>query len=173
MGFERINASQPPYPPYPPYPPQHQHEWTEGTPIPKPIVVLFYPGTSYTATHLRCYEIASLVDVASATDWDRCVAPGCPFPDGWAADRKIRVSWSDNGAGGQFGTLDNNGNFVPLDPILNAEQITHYRAPWDRPGIVHITLEVDDAGLYYNDEPSVVNDPNNGNVTVWEFWITP
>jgi len=170
IGIERTNASQPPYPPYPPV---HQHQWTEGAPIPKPIVVLFHPGTSSTVTHLRCYEIASLADIASATDWDRCVAPGCPFPDGWAADRKIRVSWSDNGAGGQFGTLDNNGNFVPLDPILNTEQITHYRAPWDRPGIVHITLEVDDVGLYYNDEPSVVNDPDNGNVTVWEFWITP
>jgi hypothetical protein len=141
--------------------------------IPKPIVVLFYPGTSYTVTHLRCYEIASLVDVTSATDWDRCIAPGCPFPDGWAADRKVRVRRSDNGAGGQFRTLDSNGNFVPLDPVLNAEQITHYRASWDRPGIVHITLEVDDAGLYYNDEPSVVNDPDNGNVTVWEFEIDP
>ncbi|MFA0782733.1 hypothetical protein [Fervidibacter sacchari] len=171
IGFERTNASQPPYPPYPPYPPQHQHNWTEGAPIPKPIVVLFYPGTSYTATHLRCYEIASLADVASATDWDQCVAPGCPFPNGWAADRKVKVRWSDNGAGGQFGTLDSNGNFVPLDPVLNAEQITHYRASWDRPGIVHITLEVDDAGLYYDDEP-VVNDPDSGNVTVWEFWIT-
>lgn len=38
---------------------------------------------------------------------------------------------------------------------------------------MHITLEVDDAGLYYNDEPSVVNDADNGNVTVWEFEIDP
>jgi len=171
-GFKKVVVnSQPPYPPYPPI--QHKHSWTAGSPIPKPIVMLLYPGTSYTVTHLRCYEIASLADVASATDWDRCVAPGCPFPNGWAADLKIRVSWSDNGAGGQFGTLDEDGNFVPLDPVINAQQITHYRASPNNPGIVHITLEVNDAGLYYNDEPSVVNDADNGNVTVWEFWITP
>ncbi|MCS7263195.1 MAG: hypothetical protein NZ805_00005, partial [Armatimonadetes bacterium] len=170
-GIKRAEGSQPPY--YPPYPPpqQHNHSWTAGAPIPKPIVILFRPGTTYTATHLRCYEIAWLADVASATDWDRCIAPGCPFPNGWAADLKVRVRWSDNGAGGQFGTLDSNGNFVPLDPVFHAQQITHYRAPWNKPGIVHITLEVNDVGIYFNDEPSVVNDSDNGNVTVWEFWI--
>lgn len=173
-NISKIEGSQPPY--YPPYPPpqQHQHNWTAGAPIPKPIVMLFYPGTTYTATHLRCYEIAWLANVASATDWDQCTASGCPFPNGWAADQIVRVRWSDNGAGGQFGTLDSNGNFVPLDPELNAEQITHYRAPWDNPGIVHITLEVEDAGIYYKDtDEPVSNDADNGNVTVWEFWITP
>ncbi len=170
-GLREGEGLQPPY--YPPYPPpQHQHVWRAGSPIPKPIVMLFYPGSSYTLTHLRCYEIAFLADIASATDWDQCIAPRCPYPGGWAADRKVRVMWSGNGAGGQLGTLNSNGNFIPLDPIVNAQQITHYRAPWDRPGIVHITLVVDDEGLYY-DDPPVSNDSDNGNVTVWEFWVTP
>lgn len=151
---------QPPY--YPPYPTQqHQHDWRAGSPIPKPIVMLFYPGSSYTLTYLRCYEIALLADIASATDWDQCIALRCPYPGVWVADRKVKVMWSDNGAGGQFGTL--NSNSIPF---------IHYRAPWDRPGIVHITLVVDDEELYY-DDPPVSNDSDNGNVTVWEFWVTP
>ncbi len=154
------------------YPPsQHEHKWTAGAPIPKPIVILTYPSTTYQIRYLRCYEIACLFDIASATDWDQCTAPGCPFPNGWAADGKVRVRWSDNGAGGLFGTLDSNGNFIPLDPVADAQQITHYMGL--QPGIVHITLEVEDMGLYYNDDGPVSNDADNGNVTVWEFWITP
>lgn len=151
---------------------QHQHNWTAGLPIPKPIIMLFYPNTTSALTYLRCYEIATLADIASDTDWDKCTAPGCPYPDGRAADEKVRKKWSDNGANGQFGTIDNYGNFVPLDPVANAQQITHYRAAWNNPGIVHITLVMDDLGLYYDDEP-VSNDATNGNVTVWEFWVTP
>jgi len=151
---------------------QYHHQWTAGLPIPQPIVTLTIPNTGYTTQYLRCFEIATLADIASAPDWDRCINPGCPFPDGWNAEGKVRISWSDNGAGGTFGTLDSFGNFVPLDPIADAQRITHYRASPNNPGVVHITLVVDDEGLLY-DDPPVSNDPSNGNFTVWEFWITP
>ncbi len=105
VGFEPANAQSGG---------QHQHHWTACLPVPQPIVILSIPNTGYTMEYLRCFEVASLTDIASSPDWDRCIYPGCPFPDGWAAERKVRIRWSDNGAGGTFGTLDALVNFVPL-----------------------------------------------------------
>jgi hypothetical protein len=49
---------------------QHHHQWTAGLPIPQPIVTLTIPNTGYTTQYLRCFEIATLADIASAPDWD-------------------------------------------------------------------------------------------------------
>jgi hypothetical protein len=114
-------------------------------------------------------------------DWDLCTNPGCSFSfgGGWANDWVYLVSWSDNGAGGQFGYLDAQGNFVPSG---NINEITHYKASDTQSGVVHITLTVDDFAIaedpatgewieIFNDTPTT-NPATVGNLTVWEFTIS-
>src|SRR5205823_6044064 len=51
---------------------------------------------------------------------------GCPFPFGIAENTVQITAWSDNGAGGTFGYLDANGQFVATsDPT----QVTAYLCP--------------------------------------------
>lgn len=117
---------------------------------------------------------------------DKCINFGCSFPNGEAYDGIKLLGWTDDGAGGQFGYLDAQGNFVPKNG-WETDAITHYKASEtpndDVPGVVHITLLVDDEAkaidpatgqeiTLYNDQMTR-NPDDNGNLTVWDFTITP
>jgi hypothetical protein len=106
-------------------------------------------------------------DLGPAADMDECTNydSSCPY-NNWAADSGPLLSWSDGNKGGQFGYVDTNGNFVESNTA-----ISHYKASDTYKGVVHITLTVEDGGLYYNDS-AVTNFQNVGNLTVWEFTIS-
>ncbi len=156
-------------------PPPHTHNWTVGTPLEQPYIW-------FEKEYLRRGDVTALY-VASIMDWDLCTNPGCSFGfgSGWAEDWVYLVSWSDNGAGGQFGYLDAQGNFEPR-PGTAVNEITHYKASDTQSGVVHITLTVDDFAItqdpitgewieIFNDT-STTNPMTVGNLTVWEFTIS-
>lgn len=89
--------------------------------------------------YVRCGEVISL-GVGSHVDWDRCTvtSPPCSFPNNEAGNTTTIVGWDDGGAGGTFGHLDANNQFVAGAPI------THYQASPTNPGVVHLRAQLDD-----------------------------
>lgn len=106
-------------------------------------------------------------------DYDTCTGQ-----DGWCsfwynqAENGIRfVSWSDNGAGGQFGYMEN-GVFVPSNDV---NRISHYKTP-ATPGQVTLSLTVDDIPQAIdpatNQLIATADDPQktgNKEITVWKI----
>ena len=102
-------------------------------------------------------------------------------PDDVYIDICGAIQWSDNGAGGEFGYFDSQGNWV----AHNGPLTTHYRtAYWNEsegryvpiePKVVRISVCVDDDfdGYLADDPPQWSSPENDGYFTVWEFWITP
>jgi hypothetical protein len=96
-------------------------------------------------------------------------------------DTSGAIQWSDNGAGGEFGYFDSQGNWV----AHNGPFTTHYRtAYWDKskggyvpiePKVVRISVCVDDDfdGYLADDPPQWSSPENDGYFTVWEFEIDP
>ena len=102
-------------------------------------------------------------------------------PDDVYIDICGAIQWSDNGAGGEFGYFDSQGNWV----AHNGPFTTHYRtAYWDKskgryvpiePKVVRISVCVDDDfdGYLADDPPQWSSPENDGYFTVWEFEIDP
>lgn len=118
--------------------------------------------------------------IVSAPDIDTCTVywPPCSFPDNIAFNGLKIVEWSDSGAGGTFGRLDDNGQFVAeTDPT----KVSHYKPPEGFTGHIGIVVEVDDIPRATDpatnqevatyDDPPVTSDPTY--FTVWEFEIDP
>lgn len=134
----------------------HQHDWEAVDDLPEGS---FSPENMAPAPG----DVISLNPDAQ-DETDHCIDPSpapCPFPD-YIAPNPVEVTgWSDEGAGGQFGYLDNLGQFVPAaDPAL----ITHYRTP-PAEGTVTVRMTTDDipwatelttgrAVPTYNDQPT-------------------
>ncbi len=151
----------------------HQHQWTAGG----------APGGLLSVTHiggqpvseafpaLPC-EVLELRPI-SAGDSDTCIAPGCPFPSGSAADQNARLAhYRDMGAPGHFGMIVN-GHFVnqeTFNPALQdlvAGGVLYYRVSREQPSgtTVQIAAEWDDSGFIvdpatgqqvtaFNDDPN-------------------
>jgi hypothetical protein len=141
----------------------HQHTWGIGWPLTIPLI-------SFETEYLRCGEVTRIyIDLGPAADMDECTNYSSPCPlDNYEYEAQYPVSWSDGGAGGQFGYVNASGAFVPSN---NPNEISHYKASDTQTRTVHITLTVDDAGLLY-DDPWMTNPAYNGNLTVWEFTIS-
>jgi hypothetical protein len=153
---------------------QHTHDWIAGSPITQPYFEI-------EKKYLHRGEVTALY-IDAITDYDTCLNPGCSFSNGIAQDTVILLGWTDNGAGGQFGYLDTNGNFVPR-PGWETNVISHYKASETQTNPVHITLVVDDAAsaidpatgqpiTLYN-EQKVINPDTVGNLTAYDFTVTP
>ncbi len=150
VSLTLVGSYQPPY--YPPYPPPpHSHSWAEGSPIPKPRVMV-------TPQYVRRGGVVQVGLVISASDNDTCTVywPPCSFLSNTAINR-LKVKWLDD-AGRTFGRLDANGQFVPeSDPA----RVTHYKPPEGFTGHVSIKVEVDDI-------PSAIDPATGQEVATWD-----
>ena len=100
--------------------PPHEHDWQAlGEEISAPYIWLTNDQGN-TIEYLRCGEVARL-NVASIIDMDQCKNYDgfCEY-NNWEMDIVELKEWSDNNAGGKFGYLDGNGNFVE-----SGTQISH------------------------------------------------
>jgi hypothetical protein len=146
----------------------HTHAWKVDPALPKPTVFV----------ENRYPRIASVIPVGAGymADGDTCDAAGCPYGNpGWVSNGVRVLEWSDQGAGGAFGKLDE-GQFVTCPP----EQVSHYRCP-DTPSVVSLTVRVDDVPEYTDttteppttfataDDPARTSDPFA--LTVWDVTI--
>lgn len=101
---------------YPQYPSEHEHIWDAGS-FPDPPLII-------EKEDVRCGEVIE-IGVGSCIDFDTCIVtePACSFPNNEAENAVDVIDWDDGGAGGAFGHIDEDGNFVEGEPI------THYCAP--------------------------------------------
>ncbi len=122
-------------------------------------------------------------------DYDQCTTynPPCPYSNSnnQVADNVRRVRWDDGGAGGAFGTLDVNGEFVPL-ANEDVDHIDRYKAHDTNARTVHLALLAEDEGREVVDAdgtvsrlvkeispPNYASNPSPvGDITVWEFTIS-
>ncbi|MBC7329987.1 hypothetical protein H5T88_06465 [bacterium] len=123
-------------------------------------------------------------------DDDKCIItnPPCSFPNGIAKNAMEVRNGSDGGAGGQFGELNENGQFVPWSDwrstrLINDYTYIYYKCPENFTGIISLTFQFDDIPeandpdkperlnpIQTFDDKEVWSDPVK--LTVWDFTIT-
>jgi hypothetical protein len=88
------------------------------------------------------------------------------------------VAWSDNGAGGQFGKIGQDGAFHKYPEECSAPEVSRYKTPTD-PQVVSLQVTMDDQPWDWEpgsgqlvqtaDDPQQVSPPTK--ITVWDFTI--
>jgi len=165
---------------------KHIHKWKEEHNITPPIITI---DKEYVRASNEEKDRIVKITIPKKEDEDKCVVtnPPCSFPNGIAKNVLKVIDGSDNGAGGKFGELDENGNFVPWDSWKEIElrddyTYIYYRCP-DKPGVISLTFKFDDIPKAndpekpqrlnpidtFDDNPAT-SDPVK--LTVWDFTIT-
>jgi len=164
---------------------KHIHKWKEEHNITPPIITI---DKEYVRASNEEKDRIVKITIPKKEDKDKCVVtnPPCSFPNGIAKNVLKVIDGSDNGAGGKFGELDGNGNFVPWDSWKEIElrddyTYIYYRCP-DKPGVISLTFKFDDIPKAndpekpqrlnpidtFDDNPAT-SDPVK--LTVWDFTI--
>jgi len=161
----------------------HTHNWSIEPPLPRPVLEVSreISGEQIPSQYVRACDILRLQvkvgnqRIEEARDEDTCRNPNCSFPQGKATNRIKIIQWSDGGAGGRFGRLQN-GQFVE---VSDPNQVTHYKAPFT-PQVVRLSVTIDDetqtedpcsqTNVQTGDDPQQSSDPVA--VTVWDFILS-
>jgi len=166
---------------------EHAHKWEE-------VHNMTPPTISLDREYVRATDKNKIIKItiAKKEDEDKCIItnPACSFPNGIAKNTMVVIAGSDGsdkGAGGDFGELNENGQFVAWNgwkniPLVNDYTYIYYKCPENFTGIISLTFEFDDipqandpakpARLNpiktFDDNP-VWSDPVK--LTVWDFTI--
>jgi WD40 repeat protein len=165
----------------------HTHNWSAEPLLPRPVLEVsreISGGQELPAEHAQYVRACDFLKlrvkvgnktIAEARDEDTCRNSNCSFPQGKATNRIKIIQWSDGGAGGRFGRLQN-GEFVE---VSDPNQVTHYRAPFN-PQVVRLSVTIDDepqtedpctqTTIQTGDDPQQRSDEVP--VTVWDFVLS-
>jgi len=141
----------------------HTHNWAVNPAMGQPTVMV---GEEFPLTN----DIIT-VSGGMMMDADTCQNQGCNFPNSQASNNVVKVSWSDGGAGGAFGFMNQMNQFTASNDV---NQITHYRTSGNT-GQVTISLTIDDVPEAVDPGTgqtiATANDPQttgNKAITVWD-----
>ena len=163
---------------------EHVHKWEEVHNMTPPAITL-------DREYVRATDKNKIIKItiAKKEDEDKCIItnPPCSFPNGIAKNTMEVINGSDGGAGGQFGELNENGQFVPWSDwrrtqLINDYTYIYYKCPENFTGIISLTFEFDDiAEANDPDKPERLNPIQTFNdnevwsdpvkLTVWDFTI--
>jgi hypothetical protein len=163
---------------------EHAHKWEE-------VHNMTPPTISLDREYVRASDKNKIIKItiAKKEDEDKCIItnPACSFPNGIAKNTMVVIAGSDGGAGGDFGELNENGQFVAWNgwkniPLVNDYTYIYYKCPENFTGVISLTFEFDDIAQAndpakperlnpiktFDDNP-VWSDPVK--LTVWDFTI--
>jgi hypothetical protein len=128
---------------------EHAHKWEE-------VHNMTPPTISLDREYVRASDKNKIIKItiAKKEDEDKCIItnPACSFPNGIAKNTMVVIAGSDGsdkGAGGDFGELNENGQFVAWNgwkniPLVNDYTYIYYKCPENFTGVISLTFEFDD-----------------------------
>ena len=156
--------------------PPHTHSWNPVSNLPAPYV---NAATNLYGNPIVAGTLITVSAVTIGSDSDQCVngygygygGSSCAFYMGMAQNALTATTWSDNGAGGEFGRLSGQGQFqATSDPAL----VTHYRCPTFTDGTraVKLSVLVDDIPVATEPSTGLVVSTYDDNPRAGETTIT-